>query len=161
MSQFEEGNKLWKIRCTHGPDATFTDSNKLWNSAVEYWEWCIDNPMIVTDYRGKDATPVKIKIPPPFTIREFAVFCGRSESWWRNFKRTKTVENDPDMLTVIARIEDVMFTQKFRGAAIGRYKENLISRELGLRDAVDTDHTSKGESITPTIIKWGDKEIRV
>jgi hypothetical protein len=161
MGLFEEGNELWKVRSTHGRDAIMTSSGKLWDAAVEYFEWCTESPMVVTDFKGKDATPCKIKTVAPFTIREFAVFVGASRSWWRNFKMSETVKNDPGFLTVIERIEDIMYTQKFRGASIGYYKENLISRELGLKDNQAVDITSGGEKLTPQVIKWGTKEIKV
>jgi hypothetical protein len=45
----------------------------------------------------------------------------------------------------MALIEDIIYNQKFEGAAAGLLKENIIARELGLKD--QSDITSGGEKI--------------
>lgn len=158
MPDFEHGNQLWRIRSTHGRDTIAEDPDKLKDSFIEFAEWSIEHPLEQQDFAGGYA--VIRKTPRPFTIKAFAVFCGASESWWRNFKQSQAVLKNPDFLTVIAWIEDVMYTQKFEGAAIGMYKENLISRDLGLRDGVNMDHTSKGNQLLPIIANMSIEELK-
>jgi hypothetical protein len=82
-----------------------------------------------------------------------------SHNFWTEFKK-RLKETDKDFLVVTARIEQIIYTQKFEGAAVGIFNANIISRDLGLIDK--SDLTSKGEKIEPrTIIEWGDKKIHI
>lgn len=46
-------------------------------------------------------------------------------------------------LVVIARIEDIVYNQKFSGAASGFLNPNIIARDLGLADKTESKvHTS-------------------
>ena len=58
-----------------------------------------------------------------------------SESYFRNFKTTAS----EDFLTVITRIEDVIFEQQYTGAAAGMLHANIVSRALGLADKKEVD----------------------
>ena len=53
-------------------------------------------------------------------------------------------------MTVIERIEQTVYSQKFEGAAAGLLNANIIARDLGLADRREDkiDVTSGGESIT-------------
>lgn len=56
-------------------------------------------------------------------------------------------KQNEDFSEVIAKIEQVIFTQKFEGAAADLLNANIISRELGLADKQDL--TSSDGSMTP------------
>lgn len=57
-----------------------------------------------------------------------------------------------DFSAVINKIEEIIYQQKFEGAAVGLFNSNIIARDLGLRDKQDL--TSNGEQIaTPTAIQ--------
>jgi hypothetical protein len=40
----------------------------------------------------------------------------------------------------IHKIEDIIYDQKFTGAVIGIFKENIIARDLGLTDKKEIEH---------------------
>ena len=63
-----------------------------------------------------------------------------STSYFRSFKSTAT-EDKKDFLTVIEKIEEVVYQQQFEGATVGAYNANIISRALGLTDKQETKHT--------------------
>ncbi len=64
-----------------------------------------------------------------------------SRHWWNEFRNAK----HPGFLEVIARIENIMYAQKFEGAAVGAFNGNIIARDLGLKE--QTDVTTGGNEI--------------
>lgn len=42
--------------------------------------------------------------------------------------------DNPEWSLIIARIEDVIHSQKLEGAAVGQYNHNIITRDLGLAE---------------------------
>lgn len=139
---FEAGNRFWEIRSKHGKDKLFASPELMWEAAVEYFAWCDANPLIEIDFRGKDAQEVQIPKMRPYTMQGLCGYMGCSVSYFREFKRTqKGIAFD--YLTVIARIEDVVYNQKFSGAASGFLNPNIIARDLGLADKTESKvHTS-------------------
>lgn len=123
------GNEFWKLRAKHGRDKIFSSPDLLWESACEYFQWCIDNPLMEVDYRGKDITEVKIPKMRAFTWSGLEFYLGISD-----LKNYKSNESYKDFFPVITRIEQVMYTQKFEGAAAGFLHPNIIARDLGLAD---------------------------
>lgn len=126
-------NKFWKLRSKHGRDKLFASPTLLWNAACEYFEWCSQNPWHRIDFKGKDADRVEIPTERPFTITGLCLYLNCSSSYFRAFKSTLKPENE-DFLTVITRIEETIYTQKFEGATVGAFNANIIARDLGLTD---------------------------
>ncbi|WP_219222364.1 DNA-packaging protein [Pedobacter antarcticus] len=125
-------NQFWKMRSTHGRDLLFGSPTLMWEAACDYFDWCVANPIIdPRSFGGKQ------KIQRPFTMEGLCRFLNCNSAYFRQFKkRTK----DKDFTTIIQDIEEAVFQQKFENAAIGVYKENLISRDLGLADKQDVKH---------------------
>ncbi len=136
------GNQFWKNRSKHGRDALFATASVLWDAACEYFQWCDENPWYRTDFKGKDADRVEIPTARPYTLSGFTLHCDVSESYFRVFKQTAS----EDFLTVIARIEQVIYTQKYEGAVVGAFNANIISRDLGLADKVQVT-TAEGATL--------------
>lgn len=132
------GNQFWKNRTKHGRDKLFSSPEILWETACEYFEWCEENPLYEIDYRGKDLEEVHLPKMRAFTWSGLELYLDI-----QSFRHYKTNPEYKDFLQVISQIENVMFTQKFEGAAAGFLNANIISRELGLADKVDqkTEHT--------------------
>lgn len=137
-----KGNKFWEQRASHGRDTLFASPELLWEAAVEYFKWCDDNPMIEYDYRGKDATPVEIKKPIPYTMQGLCFYLDCNVFYFNQFEKAikerkaegKSKDTDEGFSLVISRIRDFMFNQKLSGAAAGLFNANIIARELGLSD---------------------------
>lgn len=129
------GNQFWKKRSKHGRDRIIQDPQTLADASDEYFQWCIDNPIMELDYRGKDLKPVELPHPRVFKKNELARFCGLSE--WRLINDLKKVSED--FSQVIARIEGVIADQKYTYAVVGMFNHNIIARDLGLSDKKELD----------------------
>lgn len=142
-----KGNKFWELRSKHGRDILFQSPNLLWEAACEYFQWCQNNPWVKYEQvkqPGKGYVNVKGKyIPPqlvipipterPFTKQGLFGYLGCDASYFRKFKES----DHKDFFPIITRIEEVIFQQKFEGAAVGVFNAQIISRDLGLIEKVE------------------------
>ena len=131
------GNRFWELRSKHGRSKLFETAELMWEAACEYFQWCEDNPLEEVDFKGKDADKVRLPKMRAFTIHGLCLYLGCNTAYFRQFKKDCT----EDFSTVIAMIEEVIYNQKFTGAAAGFLNANLISRDLGLADK--TEHSGK------------------
>lgn len=138
------GNQFWKLRSKHGRDTLFATPELMWDAACEYFQWCIDNPFYkheakvvsIGDYQS-DVRIVEIPVMRPFTMQGLCQYLGCNTRYFSDFKKTC----GEDFSSVITRIEDVIYNQKFSGAASGFFNSNIIARDLGLRDKQEIDQT--------------------
>jgi hypothetical protein len=121
------------LRSKHGRDILFATPELLWDAAKEYFEYTSERKWEKKDWVGKDAMEVIRETDTPFTLAGLCLYIGCSRSYFTNFKKICS----EDFLTVITRIEDIIFTQKFEGAAVGAYNANIIARDLGLVDKTE------------------------
>lgn len=68
----------------------------------------------------------------PMTLSGLCIFLGIARSSWGNYRQREGVEN------VVELVEEVIRTQKFELAACNLINANLISRDLGLKDTIET-----------------------
>ena len=131
-----KGNQFWKIRSKHGRDKLFATSDKLWEAACEYFEWCDANPWAETQTKEKTGNLKETTNTPtarPYTLSGLCIYLGCSTHYISQV--TSRLEDDEeDFSSVITRIEEIIYTQKFEGAAVGAFNANIIARDLGLRD---------------------------
>lgn len=151
--KFQKGNQFWKLRSKHGRDKLFNTPELLWEAACEYFEWIDENPLIEVDYVGKDAERVERPHIRPYTLHGLVLYLDASTSYWKEFRKACKEKNENGFLSVITRIEEIIYRQKFEGAATGFYNANIISRDLGLKDS--SDITTDGDKISQPIIKVG------
>lgn len=132
-----KGNRFWELRSKHGRDKIFTTPEVMWEAAVEYFNWCEDNPLIEIDFRGKDNAEVELPKMRAFTLNGLCLFLGVNTVYFNDFAdglKGKTDQITKDFSEVITRIRDTIYTQKFTGAASGFLNANIIARDLGLKD---------------------------
>lgn len=142
-----KGNNFWELRSKHGRDTLFSTPELLWEAACEYFEWCVDNPLIEVDFRGKDADRVELPKMRAFTMQGLCGYLDCNTAYFRQFND----ENKKDFSTVIMRIEETVYNQKFTGAAAGFLNANIIARDLGLADKKEVEN--KGD-IKHSVIDW-------
>lgn len=133
-------NQFWKLRCKHDRDKIFSSPDLLWDVSCEYFEWCEAHPLLEVSIKGKDNTEVAIPKLRPFTLRGLCLYIGCNEAYINQLEKYSAEKNDKashDFLDVISRIRDVIYTQKFEGAAVGLFSHNIIARELGLAEKPD------------------------
>lgn len=142
------GNQFWKLRSKHGVDALFTEPQKMWEAACEYFQWCQDNPLYETDFRGKDNDEIVIPKMRAMTMHGLCLFLHVNTVYFNDFEsrlRKKDDERARGFAEVITRIRETIYMQKFEGAAAGFLNPNIIARDLGLKD--NQDVTTNGKPI--------------
>ena len=138
------GNQFWKLRLKHGRDRVIQSPEELWENACEYFEWCDGNPLYSKDWKGKDAMEVDVPLRRVYQKGSFAICCGLSG--WEKISDLKDVSDD--FRDVVARIEQIIASQKFEGAAVDQFNARIIAQDLGLnvqRLVVDTQRKTIDE----------------
>lgn len=128
-----KGNQFWKIRSKHGRDKIFATPEIMWDAACEYFDWCDNNPLQedqVFAFQGV-TTHDSIDKMRAYTLKGLCLFLGVSENYFKTFADQQ--KDEKDFIAVITRIKDVIYTQKFTGAAAGLLQTNIIAMELGLK----------------------------
>jgi hypothetical protein len=132
-------NQFWKNRSEHGRDKIFEDPNILWGEAIKYFDWCDEHPLMSIEYYGKDAEKCEVPKMRAYTWTGLEYFLGVS-----SLRHYKTNDKYKDFFQVIARIEQVIYTQKFEGASAGLLNANIIARDLGLTEKTENKHEIQG-----------------
>jgi len=125
-----KGNQFWKARSSHGRQPIFADPEKLWDACCEYFQWVEDNPLYEDKafaYQGV-VTHAPVAKMRAMTISGLCTFLDIGRRTWDDYQKRQ------DFLPVVTRVEDVIYQQKFAGAAADLLNPNIIARDLGLRD---------------------------
>jgi len=128
-----KGNQFWKMRSKHGRDSIFASATILWDAAVEYFIYTDGRKWVRVDFKGKDSDKVEIPTDTPYTLTGLSLFLGVHSKYFTEFEK----KCSEDFTEVITRIREIIYTQKFEGAAVGAYNGNIIARDLGLADKKD------------------------
>lgn len=143
--KFQQNNQLWKLRSKHGRDKLFATPDLLLKAATEYFNYCDKTPILKEDFVGGFATRVFRELPRPYTVAGFCLYVGASRQWWNAAKKAaenEKTEAGADFLEVFTRIEDMIYNQKFEGAAVGVFNQSIIARDLGLVDKREIEQTT-------------------
>ena len=124
---------------------------ELLEKFVDYIEWAKAHPIenvfktsgvsFSGDSYGNTNTNFK---PRLISIGGFLVFIGKTESWWKNLEEGKRSE---EFLKVKEKIKNYCESYQKEMAAAGIFKENIISRLLGLKDKKEVENTGEGWKI--------------
>src|SRR5690554_3727915 len=127
------GNQFWKARATSGRDKIFSTPECLWKSCCEYFQWVEDNPLIEMRPFAYQGEVVQEPVPKmrAMTINGLCIFLDIDLKTWNNYKNSEGYE---DFFPVVTQAENIIYEQKFTGAAADLLNANIISRELGLKD---------------------------
>ena len=140
------GNNFWTTRTKHGRDRVIQDPAILWQSACEYFQLCIANPWLKTEYKGSEVQEVLVPLPQVFQKGGLALYCGLVQ--WRSVEELKAVSEG--FSQVIREIEEIIYSQKFSGASAGVFNSNIIARDLGLADKREQENKGAVQLITIT-----------
>lgn len=135
------GNQFWKARAKHGRDKIFSTPECLWASCVEYFQWVEDNPLLEQKifHANGQITKDTVSKMRAMTLTGLRLFLDIDHKTWLNYKELD------DFFPVITRAEEIIYEQKFTGAAADMLNPNIIARDLGLADK--KDHTTGGEKL--------------
>lgn len=150
-----KGNQFWKLAKNIGAPKAFKSPEELWEKATEYFQWCDDNPLYeIKAFNGKDdIKTVSLPKMRAYTLKHLCLFLGVNEVYFNQFNEEKNQEYSK----IITRIRDIIYTQKFQGAAADLLNPNIIARELGLAEKNDNKNEHTGEiKIIREVVKNGD-----
>lgn len=150
------GNRWWERRAKHGPDVLFGDPVKLWEAAVDYFEYVDENPwedekVFVNQGIVTRASEYRKQV---YTMAGLQLFLGVSGVYFWHLKeqlKEPTSQLDKGLFKVLEAIDLVIYNQKFSGATSGFFNANIIARDLGLKD--QTDITSGGKAFQPGAVE--------
>ena len=156
-----KGNNYYSKRLSDGRSKIFESPEQLAQLAIDYMEECDNNPwekleqikQPLKPYKneeGEQVTPSNIVAIPterPYSIKGLCSFLGITFQTWKNYQ---TLDSHKDFFEITTRIEELIQTQQFEGAAVGAFNSSIIARTLGLVDK--TDMTSGGEPLKAQII---------
>ena len=149
-----KGNKFWTLRAKHGRDKIFKTPTIMLEAACEYFQWCEDNPLYETNLQkiktSRDTEEIKLVDLPKMralTMHGLCSFLHVNTMYFNQFEKSikekaaeKLTDEDKDFSLVITHIREIIYNQKFTGAAAGFLNANIIARDLGLKDKSETEH---------------------
>lgn len=136
-----KGNRFWEMRSSHGRKPIFHDADELWDAACEYFAWVEDNPLEEEKLFHFQGAVVRDKISKirAMTVAGMCLFLDISDDAWEDYCKRE------DFIGVTSRIKKVIYDQKFSGAAADLLNANIIARDLGLGDKVETSKEKDSE----------------
>jgi len=115
---------------------------KMWELFTAYVEQERDNPMFKTEYVGKEGDKVQTPLQVPITFEGFECYLADKDIIADlGHYAANTDGKYEEYRTIITRIRNNCFSQNFKGAAVGLFNANLISRKLGLTDKKEQNNT--------------------
>lgn len=127
--QFQPGNRFWEASPTHGRKTEYTPE-ELSAACTEYFVWVDENPLLEDNthaYQGKVQHESVAKMRA-MTIEGLCCYLGIVSKTWRNYR------DRVEFLPITTRVDEIIRTQKFEGAAAGLLEGNIIARDLGLAE---------------------------
>lgn len=157
-----KGNKWWMNRAKHGRDRIFATPADLWEAACQYFIFTDQRKWNRVDYKGKNTERIEIPTDTPYTITGLCLFLGVSKAFFRQFRASCAQNPNPlmnDFSSVIEAIDNIIYTQKFEGAATGAFNANIISRDLGLIDKQSVEATGEPQNLDMS--RLTDRELKI
>lgn len=99
---------------------------RLWESALNYFNWCFENDVLVVEIYGKNAVECdvpKMRIPTIAGVKNFA---GVNEDQWYGFFEDERYRD------VVLKIKSIVEQVSLEGASSGALQQNIVSAILGL-----------------------------
>lgn len=145
-----KGNKFWEARSKSGRSKIFDSPEELKQSCCEYFEWVEENPLWEAKAFAFQGLVTVETLPKmrAMTKEGLCLFLDIALSTWDLYRQRK------DFMGVVEWAENVIYTQKFSGAAADLLNANIIARDLGLADKQQTEHSGSID-----INKMSDEEL--
>lgn len=142
--RFIAGNRFWEARSSHGRNPKFETADQLADACRQYFEWVEDNPLYEVKAFAYQGTITTANLPKmrAMTLAGLCLFIGISRETWNDWRTSR-----PDFSDVQREVEEIIYEQKFTGAAAELFSPNIIARDLGLaeKSEVRGDLTVKDE----------------
>lgn len=117
-----------------GQPRNLNSPQELWEHFVKYVEYEKEHPFTKREYVGKDGRAEDTKLLAPLTMEAFKSYLWDVEVGCIDRYLKNANEAFNDYVPIITRIKDKIFAHNFKGAAGNLMKENLIARQLHLKE---------------------------
>lgn len=128
------GNTNNLLRKTFGKPKLFRTPTILANYAMDYIDWCADNPIFRYESvkSGINAgMTFPVQMPRVYSMQGFAIYLGISARTLRNYGSAPEWSEFHD---VYSRISDIFDNDKLENALVGNYDPRLAATILGIRE---------------------------
>lgn len=121
----------------------FHSPGELWDAACDYFAWAEENPLKVEKVFQNQGVIVRAEVPKArvFTIQGLCLHLGISRD---TFHKWSVATDTPLLQSACQAIRDVIYAQKFEGAASDIFNSTVITRDLGLRDVKEVSGPNGG-----------------
>lgn len=143
----KKGDKIWDRINPNGRPRKFQSPKVLLETCIKYFEWVEAHPIKAQKsfaYEGAGFSHEEDRMRA-MTISGLCLFLGCTPQCWTDMRRRENFSE------ICAMVEQVIYEQKFAGAAAGVLNHSIIARELGLADTVNNKVTNPDGSLRPTI----------
>lgn len=157
-------NEFWKLRKDMTEDGRKLSVAQVVEKAQEYIDFCIENPLKeevvvskginvnkgVNEWVTEYSTPLKKM--RAMTLKGLYHWLDVDATTWAEWREDKKYSH------IISRIENLIYTYKFEGAAAGLLDSRIISRDLGL---VEKREDPGIKEMIKTVISFGGKDVEI
>ena len=126
-----KARKIVKKPC---PRPGLVNADTFRKACAEYFQWCEDNPWMKTVGLDKDGNVLQIPKTRPYVVEGLINHIGITNSHWYDIQNETSRNYREDLADAFSWANNVLFTQKFTGAAVDDFKEGSVARVLGLGD---------------------------
>lgn len=135
------GNRFWEMRSSHGRAPKFETPQSLWDACVEYFDWIEANPLYESKAFAFQGIVTLQNLPKmrAMTLSSLCIFLDIDHTTWHEYRVRE------DFTPITSRVDEIIRTQKFQGAAADLLNPNIIARDLGLTDKSEVDQTTTHE----------------
>lgn len=159
MAEAKKANEFWQmIKGPGGRPKAFESPEDLWQEAVSYFTWVKENPLYESKIYGSQGKIKQLPKMRAMTELAFCLWAGISQDTFGRYK--EGLDTYKPFCGVAKQIAQIIYTQKFEGAAAEFLNANIIARDLGLKDQAQTAVQHSGEiqftPITGMVVKKKD-----
>ncbi len=108
----------------------FNSPEELWIESKKYFIWSNENPLYDTKTYNCAGEIITKEVPKirAFSVKALCLFINISTAtWWQYIHKE-------EFLDVTSRVLDIIYCQKFEGAAVDIFNTSIITKDLGLSD---------------------------
>ncbi|MFR9166359.1 MAG: terminase small subunit [Dysgonomonas sp.] len=128
-----KGNAYYKLAKSLEPHKRNRyQPEELWEAALRYFDWIEKNPL-KEEKVFSSGKRLNVSHMRAMTIVSFCVFAGISRETFDNYSKSDKYK------PVTSLIRNIIFSQKFEGAAANLLNPSIIARELGLKEQADAE----------------------
>ena len=126
--------KARKIVKRTKPRPALVNADTFRKACAEYFQWADDNPWLKTVGLDKEGNVLQIPKTRPYVVEGLINHIDITNSYWYDIQNPNSQNFREDLVEVFSWCNNVLFSQKFTGAAVDDFKEGIIARVLGLGD---------------------------